>query len=288
MATVTSPDFPLKPLYMQSLTGEDAINYAAYEFRHLVGGMWQTPGVIGWTGFQVTQADALGWNIRVGGGEAVSGGYFIYLGTGITISLAALNTNPSATRTHKVFLVVQDKANGGATSGYSANVIVAEDTGTGAATPAATVSILLATVKISPGQSNILNTHISANPRRASDAALPYLLAANDRLVSTIGSADTVINASPARIRYGNGRVTLHGALRLKTGNPFTAASYDLGRLPDWAWPNNDRRLIGASSAASTVFRLYISCTDGMLTATIPADDNPTYLYLDGISYEIE
>lgn len=290
MATYTSPDFPLKPLFMQTLAGDTPINYAAYEFRHLVNAIWLTPGIIGQTSFALTQADQLGWNIRVGGGSATSGGYYIYLGAGFTLSLAGFNTNPAATRTHKVFLVVQDKSNSGTGSGYSANVVVTEDTGAGAPTPDATVSILLGTVRISPGQSNILNSHISANPRRASDASIPYDLAANDRLVSTIGSADTVINASPLRLRYGNGRVWISGSARLKSGNAFTATSYDLWRMPDWAWPFNDKRMLAATTDSSMLCRLYVSSADGMVTATLSSakTDNPQYLHLDGLSYEIE
>jgi hypothetical protein len=290
VASVTSPDFPLKPLFMQSLAGEDPINYAAYEFRHLVNAMWATPGVIGQASFQVTQADQLGWNIRVGGGQATSGGYYIYLGSGITISLAGLNTNPAATRTHKVFLTVQDKSNSGTGTRYAANVVVAEDTGSGAPTPEATVSILLATVRISPGQSQILNSHINANPRRASDAAVPYDLDSNGRLVSTIASAHTVINASPLRLRYGNGRVWISGTARLKSGAAFTALSYDLWRMPDWAWPTNDKRLLASTTDSSMVCRLYVSAADGMVTATLSSGktNDPQYLHLDGLSYEIE
>lgn len=283
MANVFSNPLSIVPLFMQTPPGVPEINYSAANFRSLIEVLFYSPGVCTPTSFAVTQADTAGWAIKVAPGYAATEGYFITSGGAITVNLTGMNTNPASTRTHRVYLLVQDSLNNG--SGFYAQIAVGEDTGAGATLPPCTASLQLATFTISPGQSNIQNSHITARPRRASDAGGFVPLA--DYLVSTFASANTVLESvAPARLHYGSGRIHLSGALRRANGTAFTANSYTLGTLPMMATPKYDQHLISASSG-NNPWRLFIG-RDGGFGATINTGDDPAYLYLDGLEYEID
>jgi hypothetical protein len=48
--------------------------------------------------------------------------------------------------------------------------------------------------------------------------------------------------------------------------------------------------MLAATTDSSMICRIYVSSADGMVTATLSSakTDNPQYLHLDGLSYEIE
>lgn len=285
MANVFTPFLASKPLYMQTVAGDAPINYSADEFRNMNQVIWYSPGICTPTSFLVEQADTAGWRIKVRAGYAATQGYFIVSGSDITIDVSSLNTNPAATRTHRVYLLLHDKSLG-LSAAYGARLAVAEDTGAGADLPPSNASILLATFTISPGQSSIQNSHITAKPRNASQAGPFHEMQDFFRSGGGFSSAHTVIPASPARFRVGAGRVQLSGAIKQNSGSAFLSSSYDLGTLPLIAQPRYDQHLVAPSSAANP-WRLYIA-KDGSFTATINSGDNPLYLYLDGITYEID
>lgn len=283
MATIYSADLSAKPLYMQALAGDTVINYTAAEFRNLNEAVFYTPGVITPTSFLVEQADVVGWAIKVRPGYACTQGYFVSSGADITVNVSQLNTNPAGTRTHRVYLLVQDKVLNG--TGYNAKIVVSEDTGSGATLPESTASILLATFTISPGQSNIQNSHITWRPRHASQSGTFVNVA---DYMTGYKSADTGYATGPAQFRFGSGRIHMRGGIMQNSGSPFLKNSYTLGILPLIARPKYDVR-VSAATSSSYPWRLYIA-PDGTFTATLsPATgDEPQYLFLDGVTYEID
>lgn len=286
MATIYSAEFGVKPLFMQALAGDPVINYSAAEFRNLIEAIFYTPGVITPTSFLVEQADSVGWAVKVRAGYAATQGYLVTNGADVTVNVSGLNTNPAGTRTHRVYLLVHDKVLTGG-SLYAARIAVAEDTGSGATLPDSTASILLGTFTISPGQSNIQNSHITAQPRHASQAGsfvelTPYFNAGFSSMHLTVDTK------APARFRFGSGRVQFSGGIKQNSGSPFLSTSYNLGQLPLIARPKYDQHLV-APNTGTYPWRLYVA-KDGTFTATIPGTEsnNPQYLYLDGIVYEID
>lgn len=293
MATIPGPHFTAVPLFMQSLVGEDPINYSAADFgSQLLQAIWPSSGVITPTAFHVEQADTVGWAIKVRTGRAIVGRYLVTSDTTYTIDVSALNTSPVGTRTHRVFLVVQDKLEGG--DGYYAHVKVVEDFGSSAAVPEAAAVLLLAAFTISPGQTGITDANISAKPRNASDAGEPLDIKASGALNNQVnanhadGSGANVAGIGPARARYGNGRVQLSGGIwrAVTPAASFVVGATTIGTLPYYLRPLYDVWLTLASSHFKP-WRLHIE-PDGTMTAHIPDDSAPLYLYFDGASYEID
>lgn len=290
MATIPSPRFAITPLYMQAVAGDTPIDYSAEDFRRLHAAIWMSPGIITPTSFHVEQADTPGWAIKIRSGIAVVGNYLVTSYDTITLDVSALNTNPVGTRTHRAYLVIQDKAATASDgTGYYAQVKVTEDFGGGTSGPpddTYSAILLLAAFNISPGQTSILNQHIASNPRNASHCGDFVNLA--DTAVTGIGSADVTYpaDAGPARARYGAGRVWLSGALRRTNGQPFSTGRTTLGTLPWYLRPLYPVRPIAANTSA-VHWRLEID-PDGTMTAVISGDNAPMYLFLDGVSYEID
>ncbi len=291
MALIPTPPFAAIPLPMQAISGDPEINYSAADFGALLQSIWLSPGVIGANSFHVQQADTPGWAIKVLPGRAFVGRYHVTLDTAITIDVSALITNPVGTRFHRVYLAVSDKVQGD--TEYSARIKVVEDFGSGATPPVNAALLLLATFSISPGQSNIQNSHIAAAVRNASPAEAFTNLDSGGYLASGIGDATSVLNSAPARARYGSGRVQLSGAVRHDNGTRFTTANVTLGTLPVTLRPYYTVWCAAACSddlgdgSGSLYYRLQIAPT-GVMTAALPTGVTPMYLMLDGITYEVD
>ncbi len=287
MATVTKT-LPERPLFMQAISGDPPIDYDADDFRNLNDAIWASPGVITPTSFMVEQADTVGWAIKIRPGHAVVGGYLITSYHAVTLDLSPLNLNPIGLRTHRVWLVVQDALNQGDAGTYTAQLKVTEDFGSGAAVPGeqtlASAVLLLGAFTISPGQNGVRTANISAKPRNASHCG-DFLNLADGTLSSGIISAHTAADTAPARVRYGAGRVWFSGSIKRSTG-VFGDGTTVLGDLPRYLWPQYPVVMDGTTSGSSG-YRLSVS-DSGVLTATVPGGNTPTYLYLDGMSYEVD
>jgi hypothetical protein len=293
-----SPPLTTIPLFMQALAGDSPINYSAEDFRKLNLTLWPTGGILGPSSFRVTQADTVGWSIKVSSGAAAVGGssqertYLVTSDTSITLNLASsIQTQVIAPQEHAVFLVVQDKGVYG--NGYFAEIVVATDEGAGYSIPDGAATLPLAWINVAPGQTNIQNTHISARPQHGSPSYAYEKLAAGGFLNSGFVSAHTAgLPISEARIRYGNGRVWFSGGIQRSSGT-FTGGAgsteYTLGTLPARFCPHDKVWLHGAGGGdtAGVSYRLDIR-DDGLMTATVPANRTFATLFLDGVSYEID
>lgn len=294
MALVHSAKIGVTPLFMQTIAGEDPINYSAANFRQLITSMWPNGGgVLGPTSFRVTQADTVGWSIKVTGGAAIVGNattsYLVTSDSAQTINLAgAIQTSVIATQYHYVFLEIVDKTVLGG-DGYYADIVVGTDSGAGYAQPEGAAYLLLGTVAVSPGQSNIQNSHISAKPPNASHGGKFENLAGY--LTNGIVSAHTTYDrVSVARMRYAAGQVRFTGGLRRTATADFTKNDYTpLGTVP-WYLKPNSQVWMAAAAGGGTLPTYHLSIdTDGVMSAFVPTQTTaPKTLFLDGVSYEVD
>ncbi len=283
MALIKSAKLATQPLFMQSLAGEDPINYDASEFRSLVRATWPTDGIVGATSYHLTQAETVGWSVRVSTGVAVLGGYLVVNPEPLTLQLTGIQTVPIATQHHAVFLVVQDKTVYG--DGYYAQIVVSTDEGAGWTVPDAAATLLIGVIGVSPGQTNIQNAHISAKPANASPS-FAWVKLTGDILTSAFTSAHTTYaDTAEARVRYGNGRVWFSGGIKRVNGDDFPAnTSTILGTLPYYLRPNKQVWLPAATSG-SQLCRLTV---DPIGVVTVHTISTCKYVFLDGVSFEVD
>jgi hypothetical protein len=283
VALIRSGPLGVTPLYMQTLAGEDPINYSAAEFRQLINSIWPTDGIIGPVSFHVTQADTVGWAVRVSSGTAKVGTYLVRNPDAVTVSMTSIQTQVIAAQQHWVYLAVQDQTVYG--DGYYAEIVVGTDEGAGHTVPDAAALLLLAVINVSPGQSNIQNANISAKPANASHGGAFEKLA-DTTLTSTIVSAHTTYTATgEARARYGAGRVRFEGGIARSSGADFPANDDTvLGTLPYYMRPNAGVWLPAATSGANNC-RLNIDHSGVMTVHTV---STCKYVFLDGVSFEVD
>lgn len=294
MATV-SRLLTYDPFFLQKGPGDpDPIFYSAADFTRYTAGIMRRSGVLGSSDFLVVQADNVGMSIKVNSGYAnVGGKYLVHLADDVTIDLG-FTGNPSATRTHKVFLSIYNPLEKDA-SDYGAAIDVVEDTGAGAAPPVAAAYYLqLATITVAPNQGNIQNANIDNTVRHGGNAGeyvylAPYLDGAFVPAGADTGGVDV-------RARYENGRVWLSGAIKRSPANQFAnGGSYDIGAMHSNLRPAHTVYLTGAcsiydspsDSTGTYTWRLSIGA-DGLMNARLPTGTGPLYLFFDGMSYDLD
>lgn len=295
VANIVSSTLDYKPFFLEKDSGDaEPIFYSAADFTRFFTGIMPRSGVLGSSHFLVVQADNVGMSIKVNSGYAnVGGRYLVHMADDETVSLASFASNPSATRTHKVYLSVYNALENG--FDYDAKIDVVEDTGGGAVTPpTANAFLQLATITVGPNQGNIQNADIANTVRHGGVAGEyvylgPYL----DGAYLPAG-ADT--EGVDARARYENGRVFLSGAIKRASGDPFgNALSYDIGAMHSNLRPGHTVYMSGACSiydspsdlTGTYTWRLSIT-RDGLMNARLPTDTGPDYLFLDGMSYDLD
>lgn len=297
MATVISA-LTLKPLFIQAAGGDTAIPYDGYLARVLLGAIWPRTGIVTTDSFTITpRAAGANFSVDVAGGMAVIGGaadldrYLLHQSAPINVSLTTFNTNPAATRTHKVWLAVYDKQKAAAGTLYQAAIVVTEDTGAGAPTPSGDSymhSLQIGTVSITTGQAsigtgNIVNLLRHASSSSSGHYAIP--ISANIADATATTSLDT-----PRALRVGT-LVHLSGGFVRTSGAAFAVNStYILGNVAAPYRPDSDRFLVAPASAAGSshaTYRLTVRTT-GNLEALTPNDWAPPWLGLDGLTYELD
>lgn len=300
MATVTA-QLPDNPFFLEALSGDTPVSYDAEDFRRVLGGIWPRTGICTPTSFQITQAGVVGWSVQVAAGYCVVGNtltetarYLVHNPTSQTVPLTGFNTNPSGTRTHKVWLGIYDKLLSG--TEYAAKIIITEDTGAGAAAPSIPAYYLqLGSFTISAGQSNVQNAHITNTVRHASMGPSPVAL----DITANIADASSALSVATAGVVYRNGVCTLQGGFVRTSGNPFDAGGqYNLATLPSAYKPATTKYLVAAGSTNQTgtvgtglgsvnFYRVTVF-TSGVIQADLPYNYAPNTLFIDGLSFEID
>jgi hypothetical protein len=296
MATVTST-LPDKPLFMQAATGDALIPYTAEAYRRLVGSNWFRTGVITNDAFlPVQRAAGANYSVDISPGYAVLGltsgeydRYLAYSGLAINVPLTGFNTNPVATRTHKIWLAIYDKQKYNLGTLYEAQIIITEDTGSGAPTPASPVTHLnqLASFTLTTGQANIQNVHITPTIRHASSGSDYAAIPLGPSIVSGDATMDIGV---PRALRHGT-TAKLTGGFRRSSLADFAAnTAYVLGTVSASFRPTATRYLNAPCAISSTsvmTYRLTIAPT-GVMTAVTPVGWTPSYLAIDGCHYELD
>lgn len=297
---IVSSTLAYKPFFLEKDSGEaDPIYYSAADFTRFFSGILPRSGILGSSHFLVAQADNVGMSIKVNSGYAnVGGRYLVHLAEDITIDVSSFS-NPTGTRTHLVYLSVYNALENG--FDYDAKIDVVEDTGTGAVTPPSANEFLqLATITVTPNQGLILNTNINNTVRHGGMAGEYVYLA--PYLDSAFTVAGTETGTFDFRGRYENGRVWLSGAIKRANGTHFAnGGSYDLGTMLSNFRPVRTFYLPAASSIYNSgsddpgtyYWRLSIDKNGAMNarvppTTGVPAGSGPSYLFFDGISYDLD
>lgn len=292
MAVVTST-LPYKPLYLQAVGGDTAISYGAYDFRVALGAIWPRTGTLGLGMRLYPRSLGANWSVDVDQGYAVLGNtssgydrYLVWLEARTNLNLSGVFvTAPAATRTHRVFIAVYNKAVVG--TEYAAKLVVTEDTGSGAPVPADNPAYYqeLGTFVIAPSQVSVGSANITNTIRRADQASAAFDLP----LAANIVSGTTATNGGPPRYQLGGNRVRLNGTLTRSSGdfspggNPWT-----LGTIPEGYRPKYER-YCAAVGHTGAPWRLTVT-TAGLCQATFPATGNQaiTWISLDSCTYEID
>lgn len=282
MATVSTV-IDQMPYFLQKETGDPApIYYSASDMRRLVTGIITRPGALTLGALSVAQATNVGMRIKVNSGYYLVDNYLVLIGTDLTIELGGFPANPSATRTHKVYLSIYDGLAGGAS--YNAKIDVIEDTGSGAGVPnLATSFTQIATLTVAPNQGYIQNKNITDTRLRGGMTSDYTFLYGN--LNTGFDAAGSDVNTSNPRAQLSNGNVRLSGAIKRTNGSDFGVGTYDIGTLTSNLQPPRNRFLLGAVEGSSNSWRLQIR-TDGTMTATVTYATK--YLFLDGMTYDID
>lgn len=293
MATVTSALG--SPLALEAVGGDTPIQYHAADLRQLIGATFPRYGRLGlgdalWL---YPRAAGANWSVDVQAGwficapptnpDYAAERYLITVPTRTNLSLATFNLSPAATRTHGVWLVLNDKAVSGTT--YGSSLVVTEDTGSGAPNPTgATNYARIGNVTIAPAQSNIGSANLTTTLARASSASFTTAVTYLNGMVAgdgNGGSPGVTYSVDGNTVRF-QGNLKPAGAGAYAAGGVYTVASVAVGYRPAY------NRVLLAGSSGPTIARVIVAST-GDITVTPYAANaaNMSYVCFDGLSYEI-
>lgn len=289
MATV-SYQLPITPYALQAVVGDTAINYNATDQRLWQGASFPRIGRLGLgDSFMVypNQAGA-NWSIDVQAGEFIAGSatsnayaperYLVTLAARTNVPLTGFNTAPVATRTHNVYLTMDDKNVSGTV--YGARIVITEDIGSGAPAPDATMYATLASFTIASGQSNIATANITNFTARTSRAI--------NRIALTYASGFSVPSGAQGMTYSLDGNtVRMQGAVQRTSTTMVAGSTYTIGTLPIGYRPSVIRGAIAIGDGPGFA-RVLIDVT-GTVTLT-PYGANPTAMsiaYLDAVTFEL-
>lgn len=288
MATVTATLTP-KPLFLQAVGADTPISYTAEDFRNILGGVWARTGTIGPYSMRLYQRLAgPNWSVDVNLGFAVLGNsateidrYLAICDTRTNIPLTGFNTSPAATRTHRVFVAVYDKAIVG--TQYLTKIVITEDTGSGAAVPSDSPAyyLELGSLSIANGQSNIATANISNYALHADSSYGAFDMTLSGGITSGLG---TTSGGAP-RYACGGNQIRCSGIVTKAAGNYITGTTYSLAVLPDGFRPRYER-YCSAVGAGGNRWRVTVG-TNGLIQASGITNDM-AWLSFDGVTFELD
>lgn len=291
MATVWY-DLPLQPMMLEAVVGDDAIVYNASDIRLMLGALYPRPGTIGLADalWLYPRAAGANWSIDVQAGQAVIAAntnayaperYLVTLAARTNLSLVGFDTAPTLTRTHKVWIAVDDKSTSGTT--YKGRIIVTEDTGTGAPNPVTSFYTQIGTVTFAPGQSAITASNLNTIILRATHATYEYEVLD----YHTGYEGGNGVGGQELRLSLDGNTVRFQGCVKRESGHMDVGTVYTVAKVPIGYRPDVQRLGVAASHAPN-IARVAIN-TDGDIEIH-PYSANVTdmdYVSLDGVTYEI-
>lgn len=289
MATATLT-LPINPMPLQ----DASVSYGGYDLRLMLGAMYNRSGRIGWGDslYLLPRAAGANWSIDVQAGQAIITGatagtnlytpekYLFSLAARTNISLAAFNTAPAATRTHGVYLIVDDANYSGAA--FTGRIVVVEDTtGSGTTAPAGSFAVQLGTVTIGTGQANIAAVNLATLLVRGSRAT-PITAVTYASGYATYSSGTPF--GQPLSYSLDGNTMRLQGtayriAGDMAAGTVYTMATLPVGYRPAWA------RQVAGVTVGPHLLRCTIQ-TSGDIQVT-PVADSFAYACFDGVSFEL-
>jgi hypothetical protein len=292
-AELSVPGYPF--FLQEDPASTNQIYYSAKDFRNYTAAFQRRSGVLGSSHFLITQADNVGFKIKLHSGYVNVGGFYIvHLPTDVEILLSGAGWKPnSGTVVHKVFAVVYDEYVAGTDN--KATVLVTQDTGSGAPNPSGSAAayLQLATITVTSTQANIQNANIDNTARHGGSAAEyeplgPYLRSGFE----DAGSAATTANF---RALYDSGTVRLGGMIKKTSGAFPSGQDFYIADMHSNLRPSRTRFLTGActkstntgSATGSYTYQLIIN-PSGIMTARIPSTQAPLNLMFDGITYDLD
>lgn len=288
MATVTATMTP-KPYFLQAVGADTPISYTAEDFRNVLGAMWPRSGVSGPLSFRILQRLAgANWSVDINGGFAILGNtateidrYLCSNDARVNIPLTGFNTAPAATRTHRVFIAVYDKAVVG--TQYLTKVVITEDVGAGAPLPSDSPAYTLeiGSVSIGSGQSNIATANIANYGIHADASYGAYDLALSGGVISGAGGT----NGGPPRYSMAGNQIRLSGVAAKSSGNYLAGSTYSMAVLPDGSRPRYER-YCAALGAGGNRYRVTVT-TAGLIQASAIGTDM-AWLAFDGVTFELD
>lgn len=285
MAT-TTVNLSTRPFFMQADVNDPPIYYTASQFRIINDALSPREGVLTEQAFKVIPASPAGWRITVQAGYAKVGNYLVHMSEPVTLNLTGFDTNPTSTRTHKVFLAVYDALYQG--TEYTAKIIASEDTGAGAPGPVgATAALHLATFTIAKGNTAIVKANIDFTRLHGGAGSDRILLDAYMKTGFTGAAPET--GGSRLRCWYQNNSVRFGGTIRrVGDGVAFAAGqAYEPFTVPEDYRPNFNKVLTGACSDGVRTFSVRFQ-PSGLVTCYIPPNTDPAFLYFDGLTYDLD
>ncbi len=298
MATATYT-LPTTPEFIQAASGDAAITYNAIDWRYIVGAAFPSTGRLGLgdSFYIYPRAAGANWSIDVNAGMCVIGNttntyandrYLIINNARTNISIAGFNTAPTATRTHNVYLTLDDKnylLTGGTTpTTYGSRIIVTEDLGSGAPDPTdCSYFVKLGTVTIGVSQTSIVTGSITNILRRARYGNTPLSLPLSSGFLSATGlsgfsGAAPTYNINGNVIRFA-GAVMRTGSANFVAGTTYAVATLPAGYTPAF------QRLMPAVGSSGIPARVDVQ-TNGVVSVLAWGGDS-SYVSLDGCSFDL-
>lgn len=285
-------DIPGYPFFLQEdPASPNPIYYSAQDFRNYTAALQRRPGILGLGDFHLTQADNIGFKVKVHYGYIVVGGYYIaYLPNDTEMALP-WTTPTTGTVTHKAFVAIYDELVTGSIN--KATVVITQDTGAGAPNPTGAAAYLqTATISVSSTQSNIQNSHIKNIVQHAGGGGAYLPLAFY--LKSNLTPAGTVGGPADFRAMYHDGFIRLSGRVAKVDGTNFTSdVEVPIGTMHPNLSPKYAVYLTGVTNVSTgnksgtMTFRLTI-LPDGTMTARIPDTQTVKFLTFDGLTYDLD
>lgn len=290
-----------KPLFLEASGTDNPVIYHAEDMRTLVGAVFPRYGRLGYgSSYQILpKAAGADWSIDVAPGLFIVGDtnevtnspqrYLVKnaIRTNVPLIGTGWQLAPTAKRTHKVWLCLDDPSIGGPASTYQARIMITEDIGAGAPPPSGTSDLyhLLGTFTISPGQSTINTAQIFQSYVRSDNgiAALDVDLATG--MVDPSGT----IPIGPPRFTLSGNTIRYQGGIKRTGSATFTTnVPYLVGNMPYGYRPPLYPRVMAGTGYLGNMWRLTVE-ENGDMTAQPYAGNSEamTWLGLDGLSYEL-
>lgn len=297
MADVTTAALSTAVLYQQAAGGDPDVEYSATQFRYLIGALYNAPGRLTPSDLAITASSPVGWSVDISAGtvvvpmvtgtDAAAQKFLVRMpATTVTIS-PGINVAPVGTRTHNLFIVVDDEPTVG--SNYGGRYYVTEDTGAGAATTVAGVAgyLKIGTITIQPGDASVTSSRIGTTVAMAGFLQPWVTMSLNPGFVIA-STLHTSTGNAPGYRRIGQ-RIELRGGVaRAASATMVALTPYTVANLPIGYRPAERVQMPTVSQFSThTIARVTVETNgDVIVTPDATGSTARNFVMLDGIHFD--